>query len=94
MLGALPATPAAAQGFFDFFFGSRRPGPPPSASAYSDPYPSFNPFNGGRSEERRAAPSGPSAVFCVRLCDGRYFPVQHSGGTNPAQLCNSFCPAA
>jgi hypothetical protein len=33
-------------------------------------------------------------VYCVRLCDGRYFPIQRSGGINPAQLCNSFCPAS
>lgn len=45
-------------------------------------------------ERRPAAPSAPSAVFCVRLCDGRYFPIQRSRGVNPTELCNSFCPAA
>jgi hypothetical protein len=29
----------------------------------------------------------------VRLCDGRYFPLQRSV-SNAAQLCQSFCPAA
>ena len=87
----VPSAPAAAQGLFDFLFGSpRRPGPPPSANSYADPYPSY----GGRpaDPERRAA-SG-AAAFCVRLCDGRYFPIQRTGGANPAQLCNSFCPAS
>jgi hypothetical protein len=82
--------PASAQGLFDFFFGSRRQGPPPNASAYSDP--SVNPFDRRGDVERR--PSGPSVVYCVRLCDGRYFPIQRSGNANPAQLCNAFCPAA
>jgi hypothetical protein len=87
----LPTPPAAAQGLFDFFFnGPRRQGPPPSANSYADP--SYPGFNGER--ERVAAPSGIGGTFCVRLCDGRYFPIQRHSGANPAQLCNSFCPAA
>ena len=82
--------PASAQGLFDFLFGSpRRQGPPPSASAYADPHSGY-----GGDGERRAGPSGTAGTFCVRLCDGRYFPIQRAGGANPAQLCNSFCPAA
>lgn len=85
---ALP-TPAASQNILDFLFGPRRPGPPPNANAYADPFPSFNPGD----QERRAAPSG-GVAFCVRLCDGRYFPIQRVKGANPGQLCNSFCPAS
>jgi hypothetical protein len=33
-------------------------------------------------------------VYCVRLCDGRYFPIQRTGRANAAQMCKSFCPAA
>jgi hypothetical protein len=86
-----PATPASAQGLFNFFFnGPRRQAPPPSASSYADPgYPGYN---GER--ERLTAPPGIGGTFCVRLCDGRYFPIQRHSGANPAQLCNSFCPAA
>jgi hypothetical protein len=29
----------------------------------------------------------------VRLCDGRYFPINQRG-SNAAELCKSFCPAA
>ena len=86
----VPAAPASAQGLFDFLFGSpRRPGPPPNARSYADPYPGFS-----GDGERRPAPAGTAGTFCVRLCDGRYFPLQRNGGTNPAQLCNAFCPAA
>jgi hypothetical protein len=30
----------------------------------------------------------------VRLCDGRYFPMQRNAGANPAQICSSVCPAS
>ena len=33
-------------------------------------------------------------AYCVRLCDGRYFPIQRHANANPVQLCNAFCPAA
>jgi hypothetical protein len=29
----------------------------------------------------------------VRLCDGRFVPIQRSGAT-PAEICSSFCPAS
>jgi hypothetical protein len=83
---ALPVS-ASAQGLFDFLFGSRRQGPPSSASSYADP----NAPTGGRES---APPSSGGVAFCVRLCDGRYFPIQRASGANPAQVCGSFCPAA
>jgi hypothetical protein len=88
--------PASAQ-LFNFFFGSpRRAGPPPSASAYANPYPTFNPFDRLREREpaRQSGSPGGSVVFCVRLCDGRYFPVQRHRNSNAAQVCSSFCPAS
>jgi hypothetical protein len=29
----------------------------------------------------------------VRLCDGRYFPIQRHANASPVQLCSAFCPA-
>jgi hypothetical protein len=84
---AWPGTPASAQGLFDFLFGAPRR--PASASAYSDPYPHYSP----QPAEQRGASGGPVA-YCVRLCDGRFFPIQRSSGADPAQVCSSFCPAA
>jgi hypothetical protein len=86
---AAPGTPASAEGLFDFLFG----GPPArsvpaSATAYSDPNPQF----GAPASEQHAV--GPSVAYCVRLCDGRFFPIQRSSGADPAQVCSSFCPAA
>jgi hypothetical protein len=81
--------PASAQGLFDFLFRGQRGGPPSNASPYADPsYPGYD------RERISGAPSGIAGTFCVRLCDGRYFPIQRSGSASPAQLCSSFCPAA
>jgi Protein of unknown function (DUF2865) len=41
----------------------------------------------------RAVYSGGQA-FCVRTCDGRYFPISASDNQSRAASCNSFCPAS
>jgi hypothetical protein len=33
-------------------------------------------------------------AFCVRTCDGRYFPVSGSDSQSRAASCSSFCPAS
>jgi hypothetical protein len=89
---ALPGAPASAESLFGFLFGAPPArSVPTSATAYSDPYPLF-----GAPAERPAEPpaAGPSVAYCVRLCDGRFFPIQRSSGADPAQVCSSFCPAA
>jgi hypothetical protein len=87
---AAPA-PAAAQNLFDLFFGgARRPSPPPSAAAYANPQPDF--FGARPSDSEPRVETGPAVSYCVRLCDGRFFPIQRSAAT-PAEICNSFCPA-
>jgi hypothetical protein len=86
---ALPVSSASAQGIFDFFFGGqRRQQPSSSVSSYADPNGPYN--NGARQEPR----SEGGVAFCVRTCDGRYFPIQRASGANAAQVCSSFCPAA
>lgn len=84
------ATPASAQGLFDSFFGNfRRPAPPPQMRSFSDPF-----GNAEDEDERpRRGRSGVYATYCVRLCDGRHFPLSR-GDASPAQLCQSLCPAA
>jgi hypothetical protein len=37
---------------------------------------------------------GGGQAFCVRTCDGRYFPVTASDNASRAASCNSFCPAS
>ncbi len=83
LLGSIGS--ASAQNLFEALFG-RWTGP----TAYADPQAQFNPFGG-----RDSAHEGTGSVaYCVRLCDGRYFPIQRHGGISPAQACSSFCPAS
>jgi hypothetical protein len=85
---AFATAPAAAEGLFDFLFGAARRAA--SVSSYSDPY-------GGQTSQRPEEPAleaGPSVAFCVRLCDGRYFPIQRTSNSNPVRTCSAFCPTA
>ena len=93
-LAGLPNA-ASAEGLFDALFGDFRRAP-----AYS----SVRAYAPTDDVTRRAAPAAPGSVqqsigyghsvtFCVRLCDGRYFPLQHHGAV-AARTCNGFCPAS
>lgn len=85
---------ASAEGLFDFLFGglSSSPAQPQAANAYADPL--------GVNQTQAAPPrpavtsSGRATAFCVRSCDGRYFPVPARGGATPARMCQAFCPAS
>lgn len=85
---------ASAAGLFDFFFGQPQPSPPPSQQV--QPYAPMPPFGAPNTDApvRREYSGGGSVSFCVRLCDGRFFPVAKHGDLNAAEACNSFCPAA
>ena len=101
------SAPAAAEGIFANFFGelrqalSGRSSPPPvqqSGHEFPDPISSLNHALSDRPEryERVVAGRdfGPARAFCVRTCDGRYFPVQGRPGMSAAQACEAFCPAS
>ncbi len=91
------SSPASAAGLFERLFGAFRhhqhaPQPPADSRAFVDPFTALaNHFN--PPPERRDE-TGPSRAFCVRTCDGRYFPVQASPGMSAAEACHSFCPAS
>ncbi|QWG22911.1 DUF2865 domain-containing protein [Bradyrhizobium sediminis] len=38
--------------------------------------------------------AGGGQAYCVRTCDGRYFPIPASDKQTRAASCNSFCPAS
>lgn len=90
---------AAAQSNIEELFGGR-PAAPHAASraelparSYADPgRDSTDPLSFFHSQQPRVSSSGGGA-YCVRLCDGRYFPLQRQGDMTPADLCNAFCPA-
>ncbi len=98
--GLAASTPASAQNIFDRIFGGIRhvvsaPARQPSdINSFSDPFSSLaNAINPQAQPERRAE-FGPSKGFCVRTCDGRFFPVQARAGMSAAESCNAFCPAS
>jgi hypothetical protein len=80
---------AQAEDFFSALFGGfgRSPGP-------SIRLPFFN--EGGLSAPSNTRPrySGGGQAYCVRTCDGRYFPITASDNQSRAASCNSFCPAS
>ena len=81
-LAAVLGAEARAQNLFDFLFGGfQRQAPQQQQQA---------PPPGGSIPE---AGYGGGQAFCVRLCDGRYFPLQPHPTASPSQLCSAFCPA-
>jgi hypothetical protein len=44
--------------------------------------------------EARPRTSGGGQAYCVRTCDGRYFPINASDNQSRAASCNNFCPAS
>lgn len=93
---AASAPSAHARDFFSTFFGGvfndnahRSPPPMPFAA------PDFgdSPQPSGRRVNIYGGSYG-STTYCVRTCDGRYFPVTASEGQSKAEACRSFCPAA
>ncbi|MCF8476243.1 MAG: DUF2865 domain-containing protein [Pseudolabrys sp.] len=91
----------ATAGFFERLFGGQQrreaPRPPTNVTAFVDPFTSLaNHFNEPPAPQERVRTSarGPSKAFCVRTCDGRYFPVRAHAGMSAAESCRSFCPAS
>lgn len=94
--GMAAAPEAEARDFFSSFFGgfsaeSSQPRAPalPFASETGDPagQPKRVDVYGGRY-------GGGTTAYCVRTCDGRYFPLAATTGQSRAEACKSFCPAS
>src|ERR1700687_4373006 len=85
---------ASAEGLFDFFFGGaqkqQQHQAPSPANFFADPF-GLNQQPAPTAPRPVASGSGPA--FCVRSCDGRYFPLTR-GNASPVQMCQAFCPAS
>jgi hypothetical protein len=97
-IAALPvaAQPAAAENLFDMLFGGLQPKQHQRSTA-SQPNFFADPF--GLNQQASPAPrplasAGSGPAFCVRSCDGKYFPLTTRGGATAAQMCQAFCPAS
>jgi hypothetical protein len=91
------ARPAAAQGFSPFFNdGPRAFAPSRMPDRSRAPFNDF--FDGPQQQQQQqeTARSGGSQEYCVRLCDGRYFPIPKATfvSVSPAKVCSALCPAA
>ena len=87
---ALPRA-ASAENLFDFLFGGaqKHHQTPAQANFFADPF-SQQP---APAPSRPVASAGSGPAFCVRSCDGRYFPLSRANAT-PVQMCQAFCPAS
>jgi Protein of unknown function (DUF2865) len=96
LTGTVAPHAASAEGLFDFLFGGpqkqqQQRQAPPQANFFADP---FGINQQAAPPPRAVASSGGSGpAFCVRSCDGRYFPLARSNAS-PVQMCQAFCPAS
>ena len=87
------APAAHAQDFFSALFGGLSGGR--SRQAYiSLPFANDGPPVAIAAPNEHPRYGGGGQAYCVRSCDGRYFPVTASDNASRAASCNSFCPAS
>ena len=89
---ALAPRVASAEDLFSFLFGGaqQQRQVPAQANFFADP---FGLNQQAAPPPRPVASSGSGPAFCVRSCDGRYFPLAR-GNATPVQMCQAFCPAS
>jgi hypothetical protein len=87
------ASSAEAGGFFDALFGGFSP-PRPVARAYADPSAEVRTERSEAPAPALAPSSSGRRTFCVRLCDGRFFPLMAANNVTPVETCNAMCPAS
>jgi Protein of unknown function (DUF2865) len=97
-VAVLVAAPhAQAEDFLSALFGafSGRPVAQPHAQVPL-PFAGEGAAQGPRNQSSQddARPRSSGQAYCVRTCDGRYFPISASDGQSRAASCNSFCPAS
>jgi hypothetical protein len=95
-LAAVALTPAAqAEDFFSALFrgfGAHRSHAPMTPLSFGSEQNAVFPPDGQGARAR--VYGGGSQAYCVRTCDGRYFPISSTGNQSRAASCNSFCPAS
>jgi len=85
----------ASAGFFERLFGGiGRAIEGPTAAVGNAANDLIDHLGSSQDTRVRTANNGPAKAFCVRTCDGHYFPVSSHNGLSAAEACRSFCPAA
>src|ERR1700744_3363322 len=85
------APAAHAEDFLSALFGAF--GARHHAPSASMPLPFASEGETNAPADARAHFAGGQA-YCVRTCDGRYFPITGPNNESKAASCNSFCPAS
>ncbi len=86
----------ARAGFLDFLLGGfqQQPAAPP-VNSYAEPPGPMSPFARPPDGTREQGGGGGRYVaFCVRLCDGQHFPLEHMANATPVETCRAMCPAS
>lgn len=95
---AMAPTPGAAESLLEFLFGpdpTPQPAAPPRESAPSRRAKVQGELRFARPRDGSGFSSDPSAGgFCVRACDGYYFPLIKSTRATRQQSCEMACPSA
>jgi hypothetical protein len=88
--------PAQAGSLFDFLFGGQDRAPPsPPAQSYAEPSMPVMPAPLGPQSVRQGnGDTGHAVAYCVRLCDGQHFPLEHMSNATPIETCRAMCPAS
>ena len=92
----IPA-PAHAQNLLESLFNALSGSSAPAPVAVRETNPNAWDFLDRAEQDQQSAPSGPQTSYCVRMCDGRYFPLPRRAGAvsmSDAQICSAMCPAA
>ena len=95
ILGFSAPAVAQEQDFLSGLFGG--PGGRPSQPQIHMPFAtegSSQEFMSRSDAPRPRIAYGGGQAWCVRTCDGRYFPISGAGEQGRASACDSFCPAS
>ena len=90
------ASAAQAQDFFSQLFGgfSRPRHQPYIQMPFANDDGQIYAPRGERRARYSGGEGGGGQAYCVRTCDGRYFPVPASDNASRAASCNKLCPAS
>jgi hypothetical protein len=93
----MPVVSPAQAGFLDFLFGSSVGSSGSRSNISADGHAGVNPDTVPVAPDHVQAPGiagNRQVLFCVRLCDGRYFPIDHISNATPLVTCKAMCPAS
>ena len=88
--GAMSGSNAQARDFFSSFFGGMMNRAPSAPLAL----PFANEGDPNAPAQQPQQPRVAGSAYCVRSCDGRYFPITGASAQSKAETCKSFCPTS